>query len=136
MTQEEKDLVLRDLCARLPYGVICHIVDVQSEAEIDDILTTSTINNFDEWIVKPYLRPMSSMTEEEMEEMHNELSQTGAAKYKYNGISTPITHIGDFIPYEYMSRVIDWLNTHHFDFRGLIEKGLAISTKEFNPYKE
>ena len=35
----------------------------------------------------------------------------------------------------YMLDVIDWLNAHHFDYRGLIEKDLAISTEEFNPYE-
>lgn len=107
MTQEEKDLVLRDLCARLPYPPICHIVG-ENGAEIDDILTTSTIQNLDVWVVKPYLRPMSSMTNKEYE------------------------HTKNMSPLDY----INWLNAHHFDYCGLIEKSHALSTKEFNPYKE
>jgi hypothetical protein len=69
---------------------------------------------------------MSSMTEEEKKEMHEKLSPKGNANYWDEGISTPVSHYGDWISYEYMSRIIDWLNAHHFDYRGLIEKGLAL----------
>ena len=80
---------------------------------------------------------MVSMSEEEKKEMHNLLSPDGTAEYINDGIRTPLSHFGDFIPYEYMGRVLDWLNAHHFDFRNLIEKGLAIAvTEENNPYKE
>jgi hypothetical protein len=68
--------------------------------------------------IKPYLRPMSSMTEEEKEEYHKLCDS-------YYGI--------------YFDSIdsIDWLNKHHFDYRGLIPKNLAIEvTKENNPYKE
>ena len=127
MTKEEKDLLLKDLCARLPYLVICHIVDVQSEAEIDDILTTSTINNFDEWIVKPYLRPMSSMTEEEKKEFIDAVTWEANGKF----------YIDECEDITFYQEKYDWLNAHHFDYRGLIEKGLAIEvTDDNNPYKE
>ena len=124
MTQEHKELLLKDLCARLPYGVIvvtpkgrgyvCDInltiFDYELGVNIDPIIRdTFSIND-----VKPYLLPMSSMTEEE--------------KLMYEGLM-----IGtDNIPY--MLDVIDWLNSHHFDYRGLIEKGLAIDATELNIY--
>jgi hypothetical protein len=78
------------------------------------------------------------MTNEEKKEMHELLSPEGTAEYKHDGISTPVSHYGDFIPYEYMDRVIDWLRARHFDIRGLIDKGLAIDVdkEEFNPYKK
>lgn len=89
------------------------------------------------YVIKPYLRSLRSMTEEEKKEMNEKLSPTGTAIYKEEGISTPLNHYGEWIPYEYMSRIIGWLNAHHFDYRGLIEKGLAIEVnEENNPYKK
>lgn len=123
MTQEEKDLLLTDLCARLPYPPICHIVG-ENGAEIDDILTTSTIQNLDVWVVKPYLRPMLSMTQEEIKEL-GEVTLKGKMQGGLYAMLCP-THA----PF-------DWLNAHHFDYRGLIEKGLAIEvTEDNNPYKD
>ena len=152
MTQEEKQLLLLDLCARLPYGVICHydcvvpsvgkvinydrlngIVPVQDT--IGFMVGVHTVNAlFDN--IKPYLRPLSSMTEEEKIEMHNLLSPEGTAIYKKDGIALPNNHYGEYVPYEFMNRVIQYLLKNHFDFVGLIPKGLAIAvTKENNPYE-
>lgn len=123
MTQEEKDLLLRDLCARLPYGVR---VNYGGYEGCDYKLTLTTLQDFPTEDVKPYLRPMSSMTEEEWRECVN-------------------LGIGDEFEDSYgehrhllpSHRLYDWLNAHHFDYRGLIEKGLAIEvTKENNPYKD
>jgi len=114
MKQEDKDLLLRDLCARLPYGVKVHTnipeMDYSTEElierESDKILSIEDIdwlkNNCGEF--KPYLRPMSSMTEEEEEEYHNLCI-------------SPINHHWN---------ITDWLNAHHFDYRDLILKGLAL----------
>lgn len=78
-------------------------------------------NNF---TIKPYLRPMSSMTEEEKEE------RASIVMVVYNGEVID----DDFIN---IVHYMDWLNAHHFDFRNLIERGLAIAvTEENNPYKE
>ena len=109
MTQEEKDLLLRDLCARLPYD--CNVTI--AEGGIDGLQW----NNEDglEYI-KPYLRPMSSMTEEERKEYKHLVAFSGSPDGAAN--------------------FVDWLNKYHFDYRGLIEKGLAIEvTEENNPYK-
>lgn len=110
MTQEEKELLLKDLCARLPYGV-----KVKCASEI----LTLNVNwlkvfqyHLDE--IKPYLRPMSSMTEDERkkyDDWHLELEAGKIKEWK----------IADYI---------DWLNAHHFDYRGLIEKGLALEAPE------
>ena len=122
MTEEEKSLLLKDLCERLPYGVI-----VQYNNEIYNIDYISALyeevkldipDNYTIGIseIKPYLRSMSNMTEEEENEYYalEELSR----KEPNHGID-----------------IIDWLNSHHFDYRGLIEKGLAIKvTEENNPY--
>lgn len=127
MTQKEKELLLKDLSARLPYKC-----KYRASKEITHwhklTLTTGTIDKiiddyYDE--IKPYLRPMSNMTEEEYKELKLISPYYGFAPYKY---------IDDWCPnYE----MIDWLNKNHFDYRRLIEKGLAIEvTEENNPYKE
>ena len=141
MTKEDKQLLLQDLCARLPYGVLC----VGTTYELDDdgekyipVKVKNTLTEIHNYkletayvrlglissceleTVKPYLRPMSSMTDEEYREWH----------YLY----LPTPHENEATETE---RRIDWLNKNHFDYRGLIQKGLAIPvTKENNPYKE
>ena len=134
MTQEDKELLLKDLCARLPYGVKVQVTQVPIGLSKNEILTYNrmySLDEADEYItIKPYLRPMSSMTEEEKEEMHNFLSPEGTAIYENNGISIPMNHYGDFVSYEFMNKIIQYLLKNHFDFMGLIPKGLAIEAPE------
>ena len=126
MTQKEKDILLKDLCARLPYkvkgqavsnGEIYRISSIISVSPSGEALLMLDDNNIDFVTLeqtKPYLRPMSSMTEEEREEYdewHLEL-ESGRIKDWKNA---------DYI---------DWLNSHHFDYRGLIPKGLALEAPE------
>ena len=111
MTQEEKQLLLRDLCGRLPYGV-------KFQGEDSNVYTLDAANYFtlqvEDVVFKPYLRPMSSMTEEEKEEYRNECNKVLSMPFKING------------PYP----IVDWLNSHHFDHRGLIPMGLALEAPE------
>jgi hypothetical protein len=120
MTHENKELLLKDLTARMMYGVFVHIIYKEGEPCYGK-LTPRDIQWFiDSKIenIKPYLRPMSSMTEEEKKELNNVL------EYQYYSSDSC------------MCESTDWLNANHFDYRGLIEKGLAIAvTKENNPYK-
>ena len=121
MTQEEKQLLLQDICARLPYGVKATTtsngwrdVYVVSGYNDDRIYMDCSVydEGDDEWLiesVKPYLRSMESMTKEEKEE--------------YNIIVDALFDTG-------ISYLNDWLNSHHFDYRGLIPKGLAIEAPE------
>ena len=148
MTQENKELLLKYLCAALPYGVKCHFKYGSAE---DDITLSCIDNNvarfeygwygtfhvsIDADYIKPYLRPMSNMTKEEREEMYNLLSPEGTAIYGNDGIALPLNHCGEFVPYEFMNRIIQYLLKNHFDFMGLIPKGLAIEvTKENNLYE-
>jgi hypothetical protein len=115
MTQEEKQLLLKDLCARLPYGVI---LDTGTKLRSIDILTqiVSGIGT-DRKVenIKYYLRPMSSMTDEEKKE-YCDLQEKFLYSSRY-----PVTDA-----YE----LFDWLSAHHFDYRGLIEKGLALEAPE------
>ena len=105
MTQKEKEQLLKDLCERLPYGVIYHRND-GANIELREVdIKNGTLNYTDNIVVrdcKPYLRPMSSMTEEETDE-YDRLVMCNASWV-----------------------VDDWLLAHHFDFRGLIKKGLAL----------
>ena len=124
MTQEDKNLLLKDLCARLPYGVMIQIPELfyPQRKVIEKLVTIDDLWHFNDsgiYIenVKPYLRPMSSMTGEEKEEYHKLCDI-------YYGI------------YFDSINSIDWLNAHHFDYRRLIPKGLAIEvTEENNPYE-
>ena len=119
MTQEDKELLLKDLCARLPYGVIIQIKDwtvLDAELKIGHI-NRLQINDVE---LKPYLFPMSSMTEEQ--------------KVIYGDLCYSIIQsLAKNIQSE-LNELINWLNAHHFDYRGLIEKGLAIDATNLNIY--
>lgn len=130
MTQEEKFILLKDLCARLPYRVkaLYGKLDVEIEkVELNgDIFYRCDYEHYGYVsinLIKPYLRPMSSMTEEEKKEF-DEFCVIDEDAWKGNGI------IGFKNQALIMSDAIDWLNTHHFDFHGLIEKGLALDAPE------
>lgn len=136
MTQEEKQLLLKDLCARLPYGFTVHrysdnrdIAFGKNEPDVfSHFLEYSEGENF-----KPYLRSMESMTEEELKELNDKY---GSIAYffiqeppYYHGLQAQHSDIGSIEISEF-SEIYDWLNAHHFDFRGLIEKGLALEAPE------
>ena len=156
MIQEEKELLLKDLSARLPYGVkvqynneiynIDYISVLYEEVKLD-IPDNYTIGISE---VKPYLRPMSSMTEEEKKDLlvttvgnegpkHFRVLQDGSI----DNTDATIQDLNKFNMHwvnfdkDTVTLYLDWLNAHHFDYRGLIEKGLAIEvTKENNVYKD
>lgn len=151
MTQEDKKLLLVDLSARLPYGVICYWrigseltlnlteyngqLTCINKVEIEDssdyyydcyfnVCNDSNGNSFQNEdvsieIVKPYLRPMSSLTDEERKE-YNDIVKNTIDFYNCPKSEEICFFI---IP-------IEWLNKHHFDYRGLIEKGLALEAPE------
>lgn len=148
MTQEDRKLLLIDLCARLPFDIKCQFTLKYGDNGHKEGIYIATITTFDgkNWLeveyndtsgasgkpwmrdwscslddIKPYLRPMSSMTEEEQSVFSSKCELTTDA----NGEKVWAVKIEGY----------DWLNAHYFDYRGLIEKGLAIAvTKENNPY--
>lgn len=133
MIQEDKQLLLKDLCARLPYKIICQMEDeliISDSHFYDCTLTERYIELFryhKDFYIKPYLRPLSSMTEGEKKD------------YLYLCESHLDRDADDNVTYYYFDTIesFDWLNAHHFDYRGLIEKGIAIEvTEENNPYKD
>ena len=111
MTQEEKQILLVDLCARLPYCVVVRCTN--SDTDYNCFLTADILheiqNGHDHYDYKPYLRPMSSMTEDE--------------KDFYDSMFIDIE--GNLLAM-FPVVIIDWLNENHFDYRGLIPMGLAL----------
>ena len=156
MTQEDKKLLLKDLCERIPYGVKA---TTKLEGWNETYVVTGCIYNRiyldcpvyddgdDEWMVEsvvPYLRPILSITENELANLC-ELLLNGE-KTTVNNIEIYCNEIHclvnskidglegrEFTSFNYEIDLtkfslimIDWLNAHHFDYRGLIEKGLAL----------
>lgn len=158
MTPEQKDILLKDLCARLPYGVkialknngAYHHENIAKKGDVTiDILKGFNGNYFsirhtnpldwdwyDDYIdiedIKPYLFPLSSMTEEQYNEMqtisgkdcmeHMEIEK----EWRNN---SPFTHLP-----LYQHRVIEFFHKYHFDYRGLIPMGLANDATGKNIY--
>ena len=137
MTQEEKQLLLKDLCARLPYGVKVELTKYKQKCLLCGIDGEDLYLNIDsdpfslgDFDIKPYLRPMSSMTEEEKKELKSATCPKGTGYFDEQYLICPMSHFGEHISYDFMSDILDWLNAHHFDYRGLIEKGLALEAPE------
>ena len=132
MTQEEKQLLLKDLCARLPYGV--KVKTPYNDATLIGLIKRKGFKKDEYYIdaitdkqtypvryIQSYLRPMSSMTEEEKVQ----LSQYACIGEDLNGEFIDEVQRKDCAAY------IDWLNAHHFDYNGLIEKGLALKAPKY-----
>ena len=140
MTQEEKQLLLRDLCARLPYGVYVDayswqkdtpklLVDCAPEFVGEEIVVKGLAGRHSIKEIKPYLRPMSSMTDEEKDELYTAMDWYGEIDESGNVYTKGQEKVYRETFYEYT----DWLNAHHFDYRidpstskTLIESNLAI----------
>ena len=127
MTQEDKQLLLKDICARLPYKV----KGVYARTDIKNLpiceITThlygemeESFNGKEKYEFIPYLRPMSSMTDEEQRTLDS----------MCNGIEM----VSRLSGLKMFDKAFDWLNKKHFDYRGLIEKGLAIDATGLNIY--
>lgn len=133
MTQEEKNLLLKDLLPRLQYGV--KIQTWYGEIITSDLNTFPT--GYDEIDIeqlagmKPYLRSLSSMTEDEKKELSKKYVWniwTGQIQIRYH--SQGCWDDETECPTEEYIILFDWLNSHHLDYRGLIEKELAIEASE------
>jgi len=145
---DDKQLLIQDLTARIKFGVYV-LADNRKEfdggiaAKLNGIIhhkgqfliyIESVLTPFNAEEVKPYLRPLTSMTQEEKNEMHDLLSPHGTAKYDHAGISTPATHYGDYVSYDYMNKIINYLYSKHFDINDLIKKNMAIDCTSLQIY--
>ena len=131
MKQEDKQLLLKDLCARIPYRTFvclnpgaynkpetCILTGIHGEkVHLNVDSDPFRINS-----IKPYLRPMSSMTEEERLYFHRNSGKVQILVDEEKLITKPF--------YGYTIHLFDWLNAHHFDYHNLIGKGLAIEAPE------
>ena len=120
MIQEEKELLLKDLCARLPYKIA--VEDEYGDTlylDYKDVHFEHYVNNILEGNIKPYLFPLSSMTEEQKKEL------SSFDPFKTDEVKT----LGDWA-----IRLVEFYNKHHLDYHGLIEKGLAIDATGLNIY--
>ena len=138
MTEREKQLLFKDLCARAMYRpfvqlnlgaynrpAICILTGVDCPDRVY-ISTVSDYYNIEN--VKPYLRPMSSMTEEEKEELRQEHCKD---EKLYAECLTKATQGDDSMRGKVIIHfAADWCNKNHFDYRGLIEMELALEAKE------
>lgn len=144
MTQKDKELLLKDLCARLPDKVIVdyayNAFDVRKGNYVKhgskcilncyllDVFISPRQNEKGEYI-KPYLFPMSSMTEEQKKYITDKWSINEEFNFEIDtNWGEYFVELGDTVDF------INWLNENHFDYRGLIEKGLAIDVTGLNIY--
>lgn len=137
MIKQDKELLIKDLCSRLPYGVKCHIgvgehniyelirIEVDRDNPLFDFGDDTDGFPIQAYAseIKPYLFPLSSITEEQKKEYYD-ICWTDWIDNKSKDISA----------IEVLYKTTDWLNAHHFDYRGLIDKGLAIDATDLNIY--
>lgn len=150
MTQDEKDILIKDLCARLSYGVkvrykyypinITEKFATSIRLADDKLALSSKLNKEGDWypieeageiLIKPYLFPLSSMTEEQLFELRKIF---GFEIEFNNGFIELSTFYRNKLGYLEMDAMFEWFNKNHFDYRGLIKKGLAIDATGLNIY--
>ena len=145
MNEQYRELLFIDLCGRIPYKV--RMFEIEPVNNIQSNLTLQSISNKASVICitpsggvigssidafKPYLFPISSITEEQREEFLN--IQTEERQILLNALIEYKSGKYDKIPIIAQYKQIDWLNKNHFDYRGLIKKGLAIDCTNLNVY--
>ena len=151
MKQEPQELLLKDICARLPYGIKASYYGVEEECETWDEIEGITLDeDFGGYVdigqyslpierIKPYLFPLSSMTDEQWKELRNLIYEYFALDEEFNEGICYKTY-GDILvwldekPINECYFIFDYLNKNHFDYRGLIPMGLAIDATGLNIY--
>lgn len=140
MTNEEKELLIKDLCERVPYGVKCHVAG-EGDATLNGVITKDgeiygQFTKYDGEIqleakltyAIPYLRPMESITDEEFEELHRIVCPNNVGS-SFEGDGFYFLECDadcHYISYTFMSNVIDFMLKKHLDYRGLIPNKLAL----------
>ena len=140
MTQEDKELLLKDLCARLPYGVKASYYGAEEECETWDEIECVTLDGYVDIGqyslpiegIKPYLFPLSSMTKEQLFEVQEIL---GKNEIKIDdGFLRIVDSDRNVITYLEILAVLEWFYKNHFDINDLIPKDLAIDATGLNIY--
>ena len=147
MKQEEEELLLQDLCGRLPYGIKCYITEINDTRTLGTIVYNKENSLFDFWNVsntryeyqlylsefKPYLFPLTEeildKATEESISLYKELITSDSDLYKENNKPNTLQ-----LQAQIRSSVIKYFIIHHIDYNGLIEKGLAIDATNLNIY--
>ena len=140
MTQENKDLLFKDLCARLPYGVKASYYGAEEECETWDEIECVTLDGYVDIGqyslpiegIKPYLFPLSSMTKEQLFEVQ-EILEKNEIEID-NGFLRIVDSDRNVITYLEILAVLEWFYKNHFDINDLIPKGLAIDATGLNIY--
>ena len=149
MTQEHKELLLKDLCARLPYGVkfMCNKniyttkgldLIVTDEGDWEYAVTAKDTAPIEIDFIKPYLFPLSSMTDEQAKEIQEIIGNPDYACIiiKTDGLELWLnsTDTDPTICLDTIFEVQDYLNKNHVEYRNLINKNLAIDCTNLNIY--
>ena len=144
MTQEEKELLIKDICARLPYGVKVRYSSYEAFITCTLQAINPVYNNVDLWSenacfnpvsiskIKPYLIPLSSMTEEQLFEVQEILGRHEIEIE--DGFLSIVDSDRNTISYLEILALLEWFYKNHFDYRGLISMGLAIDATNLNIY--
>jgi hypothetical protein len=140
MTQEDKELLLKDLCARLPYETLVYAQNAYDwyDDEISTQVLSDAIN--EDYVIKPYLFPLSSITEKQKKDLlihvlgkkdckhfqvlpDGSIDSTDSNNFRWVNFDSDTT-----------SAYIDWCNKNHIDYRNLIGKNLALDATGLNIY--
>lgn len=153
MTKEEQILLIEDLCGRLPYEVKARVKYwMPYEHRYDEgIMTVDAVNrnlgevfacsdtgcttivlDYDDNDIVPYLFPMNSMTDEQKKELYEDVLDLSAT-ITVNGIFE-CTKTDCCVEFDRIIKMVEWLNKNHFDYRGLIDKGLALNATYYDIY--
>ena len=133
--------LIKDLCSRLPYGIIVNVkgFDYDYNDKLTQIyrgvgcsIQVTTNVPYDIEQVKPYLFPLSSMTKEQKKGLEN--LGWNFDNFEIHNVSECLGTYREYVAHSDCFNLIDWLNKNHFDYRGLIEKGLAIDATGLNIY--
>ena len=141
MTQEDKELLFRDLCARIPYNVKCYNSKYRPDLAEEIICITVNYNHpcvqlgtylYKLEQVKPYLFPLSSITREQIFEVQEILGKNEIEIE--DGFLSIIDSSRNTITYLEILALLNWFYKNHFDINGLIPRGLAIDATNLNIY--
>lgn len=122
ISKEDKELLLKDLCARIPYHAKVEYRDSKT-VDLTDYIRSVSLPE-----CRPWLRPLSDITEDEKSFLRS--------RYGIVDIDEDVIDFGEFpskntpMSFKKLMTLYDWLNSHHFDYRGLIKKGLALEASK------